>query len=346
MSGSTIIDTAHQGDLLDAALDYHGRRLATCSSDRTIKIFDVAPAGSSVAVGSASSGAVAGAGSQTTLLETLRGHEGPVWQLSWAHPKFGTILASAGYDGKVIVWRETSSSAGTSGQWSKLTEHALHGASVNSVSWGPHELGAVLACASSDGKVSVLEFKDDGSWDTRLMTAHPLGSNAVSWAPATVPGSLISATGRGPAAGDNASGSAAVAGPIRKFVTGGCDNLAKIWRYDDATSAWVEDRTLEGHTDWVRDVAWAPNIGLPKQYIATGGQDRHVYIWTRLATDAENAPWKRTHLRNDKTPFPDVVWRVSWSESGNLLAVSCGDGKIYVYKEEATGWTEVSQVTQ
>ena len=33
------------------------------------------------------------------------------------------------------------------------------GNSVNSVSWAPHELGAILACASSDGKISVLTFK-------------------------------------------------------------------------------------------------------------------------------------------------------------------------------------------
>lgn len=30
---------------------------------------------------------------------------------------------------------------------------------VNSVAWAPHELGAILACASSDGKISVLTFK-------------------------------------------------------------------------------------------------------------------------------------------------------------------------------------------
>jgi hypothetical protein len=30
---------------------------------------------------------------------------------------------------------------------------------VNSVAWAPHDLGAILACASSDGKVSVLTFK-------------------------------------------------------------------------------------------------------------------------------------------------------------------------------------------
>lgn len=30
---------------------------------------------------------------------------------------------------------------------------------VNSVAWAPHELGAILACASSDGKISILEYK-------------------------------------------------------------------------------------------------------------------------------------------------------------------------------------------
>ncbi len=34
----------------------------------------------------------------------------------------------------------------------------------------------------------------------------------------------------------------------------------------------MEEETLEGHTDWVRDVAWAPNIGLPRSYIASASQ--------------------------------------------------------------------------
>lgn len=33
-------------------------------------------------------------------LSILR-HEGPVWQVAWAHPKFGNILASCSYDRKV-----------------------------------------------------------------------------------------------------------------------------------------------------------------------------------------------------------------------------------------------------
>ena len=43
---------------------------------------------------------------------------------------------------------------------------------------------------------------------------------------------------------------------------------------------WQQDgATLVGHTDWVRDVAWAPNLGLPKTIIASAGQDGKVLIW-------------------------------------------------------------------
>jgi protein transport protein SEC13 len=88
-------------------------------------------------------------------------HTGPVWQVAWAHPKFGHILASCSYDGKVLIWKEqqSPSSAANTDNWTKIREHTLHTASVNSVSWAPHELGAILACASSDGKLSVLTFK-------------------------------------------------------------------------------------------------------------------------------------------------------------------------------------------
>jgi WD40 repeat protein len=53
-------------------------------------------------------------------------HTGPVWQVAWAHPKFGHILASCSYDGKVIIWKEQQpASAG----WAKIKEHSLHTAS-------------------------------------------------------------------------------------------------------------------------------------------------------------------------------------------------------------------------
>lgn len=49
------------------------------------------------------------------LVADLKGHQGPVWQVAWAHPKFGNILASCSYDRKVIIWKE-----GNTNDWSKM----------------------------------------------------------------------------------------------------------------------------------------------------------------------------------------------------------------------------------
>ena len=125
-----------------------------------------------------------------------------------AHPKYGNILASSSYDGKVLIWREASA------QWTKVADFALHTASVNIVSWSPHECGCLLACASSDGMVSVLEFSE-GNWGHTIFQAHAMGVNAVSWAPAIMPGSLVS--------------SKPELGSRRRFVTGGSDCAVKIW---------------------------------------------------------------------------------------------------------------------
>ena len=56
-------------------------------------------------------------------------------------------------------------------------------------------------------------------------------------------------------------------------MTGGCDNLVKIWSYnEDSSCSWVLEETLHGHRDWVRDVAWAPSVGLPLSTIASCSQ--------------------------------------------------------------------------
>lgn len=50
-------------------------------------------------------------------------HEGPVWQVAWAHPMYGNILASCSYDRKVIIWKEEN------GTWEKTYEYTGHDSS-------------------------------------------------------------------------------------------------------------------------------------------------------------------------------------------------------------------------
>lgn len=95
----------------------------------------------------------------------------------------------------------------------------------------------MLACASSDGKISILGYRgkhslnpsakegdlqmivEDGSWETYVIDAHGIGCNAVTWAPAAMPGSLVETNGGAPS---NVT-------IVKKVVSAGCDNLIKIW---------------------------------------------------------------------------------------------------------------------
>ena len=134
-----------------------------------------------------------------------------------------------------------------------------HESSINSISFAPHEFGLCLACASSDGSISILTSQPDGSWETvKIEQAHPVGVTSVSWAPPAVPGSLI--------------GEVANPTPVPKLASGGCDNTVKVWKL--AEGGWKMDcfPALSKHMDWVRDVAWAPNLGLPKTTIASASQ--------------------------------------------------------------------------
>jgi protein transport protein SEC13 len=60
--------------------------------------------------------------------------------------------------------------------------------------------------------------------------------------------------------------------PQKRFVTAGSDNLVRIWTFDEEAKKWSEEDVIKGHEDWVRDVAWAPNIGLPGMHIASASQ--------------------------------------------------------------------------
>ncbi|CAA6653868.1 unnamed protein product [Spirodela intermedia] len=268
------IETGHPDVIHDVAMDFYGKRLATSSSDRTIKIIGVS-------------------GSSHQQLATLSGHQGPIWQVAWAHPKFGSLLASCSYDGRVILWKEGSSPS----EWAEAHVFTEHKASVNSIAWAPNELGLMLACGSSDGSISVFSARSDGGWDTmRIEQAHPIGVTSVSWAPSTAPGSLV-----GPGMLD----------PVQKLASGGCDNTVKVWKLYNGS--WKMDcfPALQMHSNWVRDVAWAPNLGLPKSTIASASEDGTVVIWT-VAKEGDH--WEGRILNDFRTP----VWKVSWSLTGTF----------------------------
>ena len=157
-------------------------------------------------------------------------------------------------------------------------------------------------------------------------------------------------------------------------------------RYAEERDEWLMERTLQAHSDWVRDVAWAPSLGSTEALIASCSQarprrhpralrallhappharrrlwssalraslatssrdvaparpqDKKVIIWTQDAASA--GAWNQKEIQ-----FACVVWRVSWSVTGNILAVSGGDNQVTLWKESLLGeWTQIGQLSE
>lgn len=313
------IDTGHSDLVHDSQFDYYGRRLATCSSDGLVRVFSIE-------------------GEHSQHVADLRGHQGPVWQVAWGHPKYGNLLASCSFDHSVIVWKEVAD-----GSWQIIhkTDANLHTGSINGVAWAPFEAGLIFAAASSDGNVSVHSCNTQtGQWNVTYVQsensapAHPLGVTAVAFAPALEAGALV-------------SNRSSKQGPVLRLASSGCDNAVRLWSCGQDGVWRQEGRPLVGHMDWVRDVQWAPNLGLPRTSLASCSQDGKVLVWMEEASNP--GVWKQALVHDYGKDH--LVSSVSWSATANVLAVSvCGasdvDADVHLYKEAVDGVWERFSDTQ
>ena len=308
---------------------------------------------------------------------TLQGHTGPVWSLSWSHPKFGSLLASASFDGSILIHREirprewvpiygnqpspnntpnstnnnpSNANDVNSNAAAESATPTLHESSVNDVSFAPHEYGLILAGCSSDGKVSVLTHEavaeEDNDWLVEYIHDNALGVNAVSWAPYT---SYYESDGSKAEQSESAV--------ALRLVTGGCDNKIRFWMKSTSSdtstststsSSWVEDSTNQPissssatHSDWIRDVAWSPSIIPNTNIIASCSEDRTVIIWTQKGGLGHE--WVGVVMHT----FDDPVWRLSWNMTGSILAVSSGDNNVTLWKQDMNEvWIQVTSVEE
>jgi len=109
-------------------------------------------------------------------------------------------------------------------------------------------------------------------------------------------------------------------------------------RYEEGDDAWIEAEVLPAaHSDWVRDVAWAPTVGDSTETIASCSQDKKVIVWTR-----GDGGWTvKTIL------MPCIVWSVSWSVTGSILAAAGGDNQVTLWKEDTLGeWKQIGQLSE
>eukprot|EP01060_Flectonema_neradi_P012251 TRINITY_DN1912_c9_g1_i1.p1 TRINITY_DN1912_c9_g1~~TRINITY_DN1912_c9_g1_i1.p1 ORF type:complete len:294 (+),score=49.65 TRINITY_DN1912_c9_g1_i1:137-1018(+) len=272
-----MVNTGHQDMIHDAQYDYYATHMATCSSDGSVKVFE--------------------GGATPFITYNLNGHSGPVWCVSWAHPKFGTTLASAGYDGTVIVWQKQQDGR----DFSNMYTYTGHKSSVNGIKWAPVEYGeAILATCSSDTSFDVLTYSANGWEVIKTPNAHSVGVNGIDWEPYTD-------------------------GTMR-LATCGADNSLKVWK-KNGSAFELETKVCpaenQNFSEWVRDVAFRPSPTASGSTLLACCSGSKVFIFERVGS-----------AFNPIAVFtvPALCWRVSWSDQEGLLAAACSDNNAYVFK--------------
>ena len=125
---------------------------------------------------------------------------------------------------------------------------------------------------------------DDGTWGADVFEGHAIGCNAVSWAPAVQPGSLLV-----PHAQNTLPGQAPAAPPsVKRFASAGCDNLVRIWGFRDDTQAWVEEDVLDVVVA-VEDVD-PVSVDIEWDIESVDAVESDMDVWVEEVEEAEVAP--------------------------------------------------------
>jgi len=289
--------TDHGDVIHDICYDWYGKRLATCSSDQTIKVFDVDGDG------------------QWHCVTDFKAHQSAVWKVKWAHPEFGQILASASFDRTVRIWEEMP---GRVKNWVKKATLFDSTRSVQDIKFAPRHLGLKLATCSKEGRVRIYEAADITNltaWTLKAEDDFLSGKeelNCIDWNPSPFdPAMLVTGGLDGVAkiweyhettrkwnhvgslkshSGDirDVAWAPHLGQPVHKIATAGKDKSVRIWEI-----------TLNN-----------------------SGSNRTVSKVEEVARFNEHKA---------------EVWRVEWNTTGTILASSGDDGMVRFWKANLAG---------
>ncbi|KAI8823056.1 WD40-repeat-containing domain protein [Fimicolochytrium jonesii] len=313
--------SAGHDDLIhDVAYDFYGKRLATCSSDQKIKVWDYDDETG-----------------EWLPNDSWKGHDSSVLRITWAHPEYGQVFATCSIDRTIRVWEEQDQEAKNGGRrWAEKARLADSKGTVQDIKFAPTHLGLKFASCGADGIVRMYEAMDVmqlGHWtlmdDIEVVPGakDPEGQMCLSWCPSRFQPQML-AVGHG------------------FMLTHASPTTTQIYRLDPHNK-WLPHEVLTGHTDVVTDVAWAPNVGRSYQLIATACKDKCVRIFKLVeeggrgttgaagfATGFATKAARKFRVLTVAT-FSDhaaEVWRVEWNVTGTVLSSSGDDGKVRLWK--------------
>ncbi|KAK0155832.1 Nucleoporin SEH1 [Merluccius polli] len=295
----------HKDLIHDVSYDFHGRRMATCSSDQSVKVWDKSETG------------------EWHCTASWKTHSGSVWRVTWAHPEFGQVLASCSFDRTAAVWEEIvgESNDKQRGQshWIKRTTLVDSRTSVTDVKFAPKHMGLMLTTCSADGVVRIYEAPDVmnlSQWSLQHEISCKLSCSCISWNPSS----------------SRAHPPMIAVGSDDSNVTYG--GKVQIYEYNENTRKYAKAETLMTVTDAVHDIAFAPNLGRSFHVLAIATKDVRIFKLVPLRKESTSTgPTKfEVQIVAQFDNHNSQVWRVSWNITSTLLASSGDDGCVRLWK--------------
>ncbi|CAH1111660.1 unnamed protein product [Psylliodes chrysocephalus] len=301
------IQAEHKDLIHDVAYDYYGRRMATCSSDQYVKVWDQTTEGKWI---------------QTS---SWKAHSGSVWKVTWAHPEFGQVLATCSFDRTAAVWEEIVGELPGPGErgtrhWVRRTNLVDSRTSVTDVKFGPKSQGLQLATCSAEGIIRIYEAPDVmnlSQWTLQHEVQSKLPCSCLSWNP-----SLNKLHPQMIAVGSDDANPA----------NGG---KVFIYEYNENSRRWTKLETIGSVVEPVHDIAFSPNLGRSYHILAIATKDVRIVNLTPVE-DEQSLQSGVTKLDvQTMAQFEDhnsLVWRVCWNLTGTVLCSTGDDGCVRMFK--------------
>ncbi|KAF5369231.1 hypothetical protein D9757_010044 [Collybiopsis confluens] len=329
-----LLNNAHKDLITCAAFDYYGLRLATCSLDQRICVWDVEESG-------------------WVLRDEWKAHDAPIACVAWAHPEFGDVIASAGFEGTAKIWERSVQGGG----WEEKAALVDARASVRQVQFAPNSFGLRLACVSADGWVRVYDCLEQNKLDAWLLAERfqvnplpqSLHNDEGAATPITAPKQIQSAGAR------EADGGWCISWCKERWwgallaCSSGASGIVKIIRFYPSQSPQIVSQLATPNSNATTSVSWAPGCGRSYHLLATGGRDGHVRIWKVTAPIPEDDEvveeadhrWEATLVADfddHRTAAGGVgqVGKVEWNVTGTILSSTGTDGRVRLWKATTT----------
>jgi len=309
MFKTKTLDTDHKDVIHDIAFDWYGTRMATCSTDQVVKIWNLSDGGT------------------WELNATIKSLCGSVWKVTWAHPEFGHIIATCSFDRSASIYEETvaDDGQGMAVTWKRCHTLVEARSAVMDVKFAPKALGLMLATCAADGLVRIYEAYDVmnlSQWTPTHAINTPLPScSCLSWNPSL----------------SRSSGSLLAVGSDDCHLTGGAPPATappatpRVVVYGQVEGGqWRKVAAPPDITAPVHDISFAANPGRSYHTLAVAAEDlRIITLKPKPGSEDQSLELKLAGRFGD---FGATVWRVSWNVTGTVLTATGDSGAVRVYR--------------